>query len=60
MKAHARRVQEGSPMSRLPLNLPSAAPARSARSRRRDGVFFVIAFATVFLAALLVMEMMLG
>lgn len=47
-------------MSRLPLNLPSAAPLRPARSRLRDAVFFCIAFAAVFGAALLVMDMMLG
>ena len=47
-------------MSRLPLNLPSAAPLRPAPRRRRDAVFFCIAFAAVFLAALLAMEMWLG
>ena len=47
-------------MSRLPINLPSAAPLRPARSRLRDAVFFCISFAAVFGAALLVMEMMLG
>ena len=47
-------------MSRLPLNLPSAAPLRPAPRRLRDAVFFYIAFAAVFLAALLAMEMMLG
>ncbi|WP_292036518.1 MULTISPECIES: hypothetical protein [unclassified Brevundimonas] len=47
-------------MSRLPINLPSAAPLRPVRSRLRDAVFFCMAFAAVFVAALLVMEMMLG
>ncbi len=47
-------------MSRLPINLPSAAPARPARGRLRDAVFFCIAFAAVFLAALLVMDLLLG
>jgi len=47
-------------MSRLPINLPSAAPARPARSRLRDAVFFCISFAAVFVAALLVMDMLLG
>ena len=47
-------------MSRLPINLPSAAPARPARSRLRDGAFFCISFAAVFFAALLVMDMLLG
>jgi len=47
-------------MSRLPLNLPSAAPLRPAPRRSRDAVFFCIAFAAVFGAALLAMEMMLG
>ncbi|GEM_PF-1032392 len=47
-------------MSRLPINLPSAAPVRPARNRLRDAVFFCIAFAAVFIAALLVMDMLLG
>lgn len=47
-------------MSRLPINLPSAAPAPPARSRLRDLVFFGISFAAVFIAALLVMDMLLG
>ncbi|WEK57551.1 MAG: hypothetical protein P0Y52_13565 [Candidatus Brevundimonas phytovorans] len=47
-------------MPRLPLNLPSAAPAAPARRRLRDAVFFCISFAAVFGAALLVMEMWLG
>jgi 16S rRNA G966 N2-methylase RsmD len=47
-------------MSRLPINLPSAAPLRPARNRVRDAVFFCISFAAVFGAALLVMEMWLG
>lgn len=47
-------------MSRLLLNLPSAAPLRPAPRRLRDAVFICIAFAAVFLAALLAMEMMLG
>jgi len=47
-------------MSRLPINLPSAAPLRPARSRLRDAVFFCMSFAAVFLAALLVMELLLG
>lgn len=47
-------------MSRLPINMPSAAPARPTRNRLRDAVFFCISFAAVFGAALLVMEMMLG
>ena len=47
-------------MSRLPINLPSAAPIRPARSRLRDAVFFCISFAAVFGAALLVMDLLLG
>ncbi|WP_158256001.1 MULTISPECIES: hypothetical protein [unclassified Brevundimonas] len=47
-------------MSRLPINLPSAAPLRPARSRLRDAVFFCISFAAVFLAALLAMDLLLG
>lgn len=47
-------------MSRLPLNLPSAAPLRPARSRLRDAVFFCMSFAAVFLAALLAMDLLLG
>ncbi|WP_312784868.1 hypothetical protein [Brevundimonas sp.] len=47
-------------MPRLPINLPSAAPARPTRSRLREAIFFCISFAAVFGAALLVMEMMLG
>jgi hypothetical protein len=46
-------------MSRLPVKLPPAAN-QPARGRPRDLVFFCIAFAAVFLAALLVMERMLG
>lgn len=47
-------------MSRLPINLPSAAPKRPARNRLRDAVFFCIAFAAVFLVALLAMDRLLG
>ena len=47
-------------MSRLPINLPPAAPLRPARGRLRDALFFCIAFAAVFGSALLAMEMMLG
>ena len=47
-------------MSRLPINLPSVAPVRPVRSRLRDAVFFCISFAAVFVAALLVMDMLLG
>jgi len=47
-------------MSRLPINLPSAAPVCPARSRLRDAVFFCISFVAVFLAALLVMDLLLG
>jgi len=47
-------------MSRLPINLPSAAPLRPARSRVRDAVFFCISFAAVFGAALLAMDLLLG
>lgn len=47
-------------MSRLPINLPSAAPVRPARNRLRDAVFFCIAFAAVFIAALLAMDLLLG
>lgn len=47
-------------MSRLPINLPSAAPLRPARSRVRDAVFSCISFAAVFLAALLAMDLLLG
>lgn len=47
-------------MSRLPINLPSAAPVRPARNRLRDAVFFCIAFSAVFIAALLVMDLLLG
>jgi len=47
-------------MSRLPINLPSTAPLRPARSRVREAVFFCISFAAVFGAALLAMEMWLG
>ena len=47
-------------MSRLPINLPSAAPKPPARNRLRDLLFFCIAFAAVFIAALLAMEMWLG
>nr|WP_314428619.1 hypothetical protein [uncultured Brevundimonas sp.] len=47
-------------MSRLPINLPPTAPVRPARGRLRDVVFFGISFAAVFIAALLVMDMLLG
>ncbi len=46
-------------MSRLPIKLPPVAN-QPARGRLRDAAFFCISFATVFGAALLVMEMMLG
>ena len=46
-------------MSRLPIKLPPAADL-PARGRLRDAVFFGIAFAAVFIAALLAMEMWLG
>jgi hypothetical protein len=46
-------------MSRLPVKLPPAAN-QPARGRLCDLVFFCMAFAAVFLAALLVMEGMLG
>lgn len=47
-------------MSRFPLNLPSAAPMRPARSRLRNAVFFCLSFAAVFVGALLAMDLMLG
>ena len=46
-------------MSRLPIKLPPAAD-QPERGRLRDALFFCIAFAAVFIAALLVMEMWLG
>ena len=46
-------------MSRLPIKLPPAADQPERRGPR-DAFFFCVAFAAVFIAALLVMEMWLG
>lgn len=47
-------------MPRLPINMATQKAPDRKRFVARDVVFFLVSFAAVFIAALLVLEMMLG